>query len=157
LLLICALSPSERRAKVAGGSALAPRAGVLLPLSLALVLTTVGTPPMLSIRVSARGQVKAAEDSYAAGHYRQALRLLRVVYALEPQPGYLISFAQVYRALGWRREAFKRCELYLGSGEMPLSSSVRRLARELRFEIDRANARRCRHAQDESEATRDGK
>jgi tetratricopeptide (TPR) repeat protein len=92
----------------------------------------------------AEAHVAAAIEAYRRGQYERALAELEVGYAIEPRLEFLISFAQVYAAVGRYAEAIDRCERYLDA--MPnsrLAPDVERLLRELRAQRDHAEAVRA--------------
>jgi tetratricopeptide (TPR) repeat protein len=93
---------------------------------------------------AASEHVATAVAAYRAGEYERALAELEVGYAIEPRLEFLISFAQVYGALGRYAEAIDRCERYLAAAPgSPLAREVQRLERDLGDERARAEAARA--------------
>ncbi|HEX4458329.1 MAG TPA: hypothetical protein VIA18_10190 [Polyangia bacterium] len=98
--------------------------------------------PAASTEASAH--VAAAIGFYRSGDYDSALAELEVGYAIEPRLEFLISFAQVYGAMGRYAEAIDRCRRYLDAQpRSALAPDVERLLGELRARRERADATRA--------------
>jgi hypothetical protein len=104
-----------------------------------LAALILGGSPAIAAPRGARAEeyVAAANRAFRAGEYDRALAELEVGYAIEPRREFLITFAQVYAAMGRLDDAIDRCERYLvvapGS---PLAGSVRQLVRGWRRQLD---------------------
>ena len=92
----------------------------------------------------ASAHVAAAIGFYRSGDYDSALAELEVGYAIEPRLEFLISFAQVYGAMGRYAEAIDRCRRYLDAlPRSALAPDVERLLGELRGRRERVEAMRA--------------
>jgi tetratricopeptide (TPR) repeat protein len=93
--------------------------------------------PSGTIDERAAEHVAAANRAFRAGDYDRALGELEVGYAIDPRREFLITFAQVYAAMGRLDQAIDRCERYLAlAPTSPVAASVRQLARTWRRQRD---------------------
>lgn len=111
----------------------------LHPLVLLGAVSWAAVAPAKTAPVGARAEhyVAAANRAFRAGDYDRALAELEVGYAIEPRREFLITFAQVYAAMGRLDDAIDRCERYLAvAPASPLAGSVRQLVRGWRQQLD---------------------
>ena len=80
-----------------------------------VVLGLAAPPAFADARAEAQQKLALAAEHHAAGRFKEALELLTVAYALDPQPDILYAIAQVHVKLGDCTQAITFYERFLST------------------------------------------